>query len=95
LLHEVDAQHRQQRKGESPGTTFGVVRGNELDQRSPWHHLFHRRQEHLFTGFLNAEIEVQGDLLNGQYFLRQGLPHHVIHKSPTELCYAFNSKSRK
>jgi hypothetical protein len=74
----VDAQHRQERKGRSPGMTFGVVRGNELDQRSPWHHLFHLRQEHLLASFLHAEIEVQGGLFHETYFLRQDL--HQPHK---------------
>jgi hypothetical protein len=58
LLHEVDAQYRQQRKGWPPGTAFGAVRGNELDQRRLWHHLFYLRQERWLTGLLHAEIEV-------------------------------------
>ena len=41
--------------------------------------LVHLFQEHLLSGFLEAETEVQGRLFHGSYFLKQGL--HQAHKS--------------
>ena len=69
----MDAQHGDQRKGRPAGLTFGVVGANKFDQCSPRHHLVHLVQEDLLAGFLRAEIEVQGGLFRGLYFLRQGL----------------------
>ena len=43
------------------------------DQCSLRHHLIHLRQKHLLAGFLGAQIEVQGSLFHGLYFLRWGL----------------------
>ena len=52
---------------------FGVTGGDEFNQGSPWYYLIYLVKEHLFAGFLGAEIEVQGSLLHGLYFLKYGL----------------------
>ena len=70
---QVDAQHRQPRKGRPASKTFGIVWCDDFDQCSLWHHLVHLLQEHLLAGFLHAEIEIQGGLLHGLCFLKQGL----------------------
>ena len=69
----MDAQHRHQRKERPARLAFGLVRRNEFDQRSPENHMLHLFQEHLLAGFLRAEMEIQGGLLHGLYFLRRGL----------------------
>ena len=61
-LTRADLQHGHQRKRWPASPTFGVVRGNEFDQRGPRHHLFHLLQELALAGFLHTEIEVQSSL---------------------------------
>jgi len=75
----MDAQHCQQNERWPACATFRVVGRNEFNQSSPWHHLVHLFQEHLLSGFLEAETEIQDCLFHGPYFLKQGL--HQAHKS--------------
>ena len=45
LLHEVHPQHGYQCKGWAAILAFGVVRCDEADQVSLWHHPLHLREE--------------------------------------------------
>lgn len=75
LLEKMNAQHCLQRKGRAAGSTLGVIRRDECDQRSPGNDALHLLQKLALAGFLQAEIEVQGGLLHGLYFLRVDLHH--------------------
>ena len=70
-------QHGRQRKGGPASLAFGVVGGNQLDQRRPRNHLIHLVKEHLLAGFLRAQIQGQGGLFHDLYFLSWGL--HQAH----------------
>ena len=56
LLHEMCAQHGLKAKGLSAGAPIGVVRCDQLDQRSPWHDLIHLLQKLAFAGFLSVQV---------------------------------------
>lgn len=79
LLHEVNAQHGQQRKGWPASFSFWVVRRNERYQITPRHYSFHLLQELAFTGFLHTEIEVQSNLFHATYFIAiAGFTQHIF-----------------
>ena len=69
--------------GRPAGLTFGVVGGDEFDQRGPGHYLIHLVQERLLAGCLGTEIEGQGDLFNAMYFIAK---KRVCNTFLTELC---------
>ena len=72
------AQHRLQRKRRTAGTALGIVRREERYQRGPGNDALQLLDERALAGFLQTELEVQGGLFHGPYFLRLNLQH--LHK---------------
>ena len=62
------AQHGRQRKGRSASLAFGVVGGNEFDQRRPRHDLIHLLQKLAFAGFLDVQAQPEGCLFHDKRF---------------------------
>ena len=65
LLHAVDAQHGLQCKGWATVLAFGVIRGDELDQRSPGNHQIHLGKKFLLAGLLGTQVQIKAALLHG------------------------------
>ena len=66
LLHAVDAQHGLQCKGWATVLAFGVIRGDELDQRSPGNHQIHLGKQFLLAGLLGTQVQIKAALLHGR-----------------------------
>ena len=73
LLHEGNTQHGVQSERWLTGLVLWVIRRNQLNQGRPRNDLFYLPKKHLFAGFLELEIEVQGGLLHIFDFLNLGL----------------------
>ena len=77
LLQKVNAQHLQQGKWRPDFELFWVPGVNELDQRSPWHHLHHLLMENLLAGFYKDQVEVQGGFFLAAHFLDFPYQQHM------------------
>ena len=64
-MQHVDAQHGLQCKGWATVLAFGVVRGDEFDQRSPGNHPIHLGQQFLLAGLLGTQVQIKDALLHG------------------------------
>jgi hypothetical protein len=65
LLHEVDAQHRLQRKRRAARLALGRVRLDQSLKLGPRHHALHLRQELALARSLRAQVQTQVGLLHG------------------------------
>ena len=77
---QVNAQHGLQCKRGSAVFTFGIVRGDQFDQRCPRHNAIHFKQKLALAGLFNAEVQIEIDLFHGLYVPRLGL--RLAHKWP-------------
>lgn len=73
LLHEVHPQHRLQRKGRAFAPTFGVLRCDELNERSPGNHTLRLGEKHLLAGHSTAQVQIKAGLFHGAKWLLHGL----------------------
>jgi hypothetical protein len=73
LLHEMCAQHGLKAKRWSASPAFGVVGGDQLDQRRPGHDLIHLLQKLAFAGFLEVQAQSKGCLLHDEGFSQMWL----------------------
>ena len=77
LLQQVDAQHGGQRIGRPAAflAGLGVVGLDQLDQRLPWHHLLHLREELLPLGLLlgGGDLVIREAELLATHSLNPGL----------------------
>ena len=64
LLQEVGAQHGARREQRAAGAAFGVVRGDEVDQRSPRNDLLHLGKELALAGLFRRQIKAEVSLLH-------------------------------
>ena len=57
LLHEVNARHRLHGKGRASTFAFWCVRGDQHNQRYPWHHALHLCQELTRARALGRQVQ--------------------------------------
>ena len=62
----MDAQHGLQCKGWATVLAFGVIRRDELDQRSPGNHQIHLGKKLLLAGLLGTQAQIKAALLHGR-----------------------------
>ena len=67
------AQHGLKAKGRSAGASFGVVRCDQLDQRSPGHDLIRLLQKLAFADFLDVQVQSEGCLFHEEGFSQAAL----------------------
>ena len=67
------AQHGLKAKGRSAGASFGVVRCDQLDQRSPGRDLIRLLQKLAFADFLDVQVQSEGCLFHEEGFSQAAL----------------------